>query len=496
MVGPGRRLALPSSAALALAALAVAGCGGTAGVGVGASDLVPASAPAYVSIDTDTASPQWHAADVLAGKFPDKQKAIDELENSLRRDTKLDWGQDVEPALGKELDVVWLDFENNGDNVVALLQPKDEAAFKRLIAKGNASEKDSSRKLVYESFRGWQVVAESHKVIDRFKQESGSATKMLTDESAFSQSMKRLGSDALVRAYVNGPFLMKLARQYAGQQVMPYLDKAGTLDWIALKLAAKSDGIGLDTIVHGTPGKLFAGVPHVSGFSPKLLNDVPKDALVYLTFHGTKNMLAGLQNNALLDAPEFRQLAQSFREFGPVLEGENALYLRPSSGRSPDIPFRVPEVTFVASPGKGVDGAKVLDRLLERDLGTPPSFATIDGLPARTLSSNGVGLFYANVDGKLVASDLAAGIRGVHARGRGLARSPAFRDAARASGLPGKIHGLLYVDIHSTIPLVEKLSNSRIPAEIGRNLKPLRSAVEYAASRTHELQVTFFLRIK
>ena len=47
-----------------------------------------------------------------------------------------------------------------------------------------------------------------------------------------------------------------------------------------------------------------------------------------------------------------------------------------------------------------------------------------------------------------------------------------------------------------------KLSVSRpngeqhIPAEISRNLKPLRSAVEYAVSHTHELQVSFFLRIK
>jgi hypothetical protein len=52
------------------------------------------------------------------------------------------------------------------------------------------------------------------------------------------------------------------------------------------------------------------------------------------------------------------------------------------------------------------------------------------------------------------------------------------------------------VNIRSGIPFGEELAQTRLPAEVARNLKPLRSAVEYAVSRSHELQVTFFLRIK
>jgi hypothetical protein len=48
------------------------------------------------------------------------------------------------------------------------------------------------------------------------------------------------------------------------------------------------------------------------------------------------------------------------------------------------------------------------------------------------------------------------------------------------------------VNIHASVPYVEKLAQQHIPAEVARNLKPLRSAVEYAASHTHELQITFF----
>ena len=81
-------------------------------------------------------------------------------------------------------------------------------------------------------------------------------------------------------------------------------------------------------------------------------------------------------------------------------------------------------------------------------------------------------------------------------RGESLSQSESFKDAADASGLPDQTYGFLYVDIHSSVPLVEKLARQHLPAEIGRNIKPLRSAVEYAVAHSHELQVSFFLRLK
>lgn len=482
---------------LAAAALLAAGCGGTTSqIGAGASDLVPGSAPAFIAIDTDPASSQWQTMIALADKFPDKQKGIDSIKKDLRKETKLDWEQDVKPAIGTELDFVWLDFENDGENFVGLMQPKDEAKFKQLIAKGNASEKDPSNRVVYEKFRDWYVLAQKKATIDRFEQASDSETTALSDERAFKQSMDRLGGDSVVRAYINGKFLMDLARKYGGPQVKPYLDKAGTLDWIAMRFGATSDGLGLDAIVHGTPGKLFKGVPTSSAFSPKLLGKVPQNALLYLTFHGSKNMFSRLQENALFKDQQYRQFARPLQEIGRVLEGENALYVRPGRARSPDVPFAIPEVTLVAAPGKDTDGAAILDRLIKREVGTAPQFETIEGTPVRSMATNGLGLYYANIDGKLVVTDEASGIRGVLDVGKPLSKSERFTDAADAAGLPDKTYGFLYVDIRSSVPWAEKLAQQRVPADIGRNLKPLRSAVEYAVSHTHELQVSFFLRIK
>jgi hypothetical protein len=471
-------------------AVVASGCGGTQGAATGASDLVPASAPVYVAIDTDPASSQWRTVDELAGRFPDEQKGVDALKRELKQQGELDWERDVKPALGKEIDLVWLDLADNGQDLVALMQPKDEGKFKQLVAKAN--RKDPSNTAVYDKFHGWEVIADKQATIDRFERASDSRTSNLTDEPAFRHSMDRLGGDAIVRAYVSGAPLMRLARRYSGPSDRSFITKAGTLDWIALRLAAKQSGIGLDTIVHGTPGSLFRGVGQSTSYSAKLPGQVPQNALVYWTFHGTKNMFSGLESNPLLRSPQLRRFSGVLRQIGSLLQGENAFYLRPSAGS-------LPEVTFVAAPGRGSDGAGILDGLLARyraQLRVAPQHVTVAGTPTRKLGFGTAAAYYANVGGKLVVTDLPAGIRGVQNAGTPLSQNHNYRDATSSSGLPAQSHGFLYVDIHSTIPFVEKLSHAHLPPSVSRNLEPLRSAVEYAVSHSHELQVTLFLRIK
>ena len=181
-------------------------------------------------------------------------------------------------------------------------------------------------------------------------------------------------------------------------------------------------------------------------------------------------MFNGLEQNPALKTPQFRQFAHPLQQFGRVLEGENAIYARPGKG--------LPEVTLIATPPKGVNGAAVVDRLVKGAAG-PVS-----------------GIYYANVDGKLVVSDQKAALGVVRGGGKSLSHSAEFNQAKDASGMPDKTWSTLYVNIHSTVPYVEKLAHAHLPAEIARNVKPLRSAVEYAASHTHELQISFFLRIK
>jgi hypothetical protein len=101
---------------------------------------------------------------------------------------------------------------------------------------------------------------------------------------------------------------------------------------------------------------------------------------------------------------------------------------------------------------------------------------------------------YANVNGKLVVTDLPSGIVFARSGGKSLTTSEEYRNAT--AGVPTSPQVVLYVDIHSTIPALRRLGNVRVPPDVERNLKPLRSAVEYAVSRSHEFQISLFLRIK
>ena len=151
---PGMRLGVIVALAGALALLG-GGCGGTETAGSGASGIVPAGVPAFVSVNTDPDSSQWNTVDQLASKFPDKQKAVDSAKKELRKEG-FDWERDLKPALGPEVDIVWLDLANDGENVVGLLQPSDDEAFARAVKKGN--EKDPTDKAVYEKYRGWTLI--------------------------------------------------------------------------------------------------------------------------------------------------------------------------------------------------------------------------------------------------------------------------------------------------------------------------------------------------
>jgi len=470
---------------LALLALGLAGCGGTTNPSSGAGDLVPASVPLFVALDTDLGSPQWQAVDKLASKFPDKQRAVDSINQQLRK-KGLDWERDLKPALGPELDVVTLDFAHP-EETVALMQPKDEGAFERAVKKGNAG--DPSSKLVYEKFHGWTLMSDKQTAIDAFKQASDAAKRTLSDDKNFSAAMGKAG-DGIFRAYVNGASVMAAARNYMGPDAGSYFKKLGTLDWLLLKLSAKSDGIGWDTTVHGTPGKAFKNVDvHASDGSLQKL--VPKDALLYLAFHGSKGMLGGLGGNPILQQFGAKGLGDALLQLGTILEGENALYVRAAGTKA------VPEVTFIASPGGGVDGAAALDRVLTRfakELGGRPQRTTIAGVSTRVIGTGPIAVRYANVKGKLIVTDLPSGIVFAQSGGKSLTNNQEYKDAT--SGVPASPQVVLYVDIHSTIPALRRLGNVQIPPSVERNLKPLRSAVEYAVSRSHEFQISFFLHIQ
>ena len=467
-----------------------AGCGSATTTGAGAASVVPAGVPVYIAIDSDPDSSQWRTMNALADQFPDKQKAVDALERSLRNEAGLDFERDVKPALGPEIDVVWLDFDHGGNDVVALMQPNDEAAFQRAVAQGNA--KDPSDQLLYEKVGDWEVMSERRAAIDTFKRMADPNGPMLADDPAFSRAMDEYSDDALVKAYVSGAAVMDKLRSSIPADARDLVDKLGTLDWIAGSIRTTADGVRLDTTVRGVPGSLLrsAGSNAGSSFEPALPNLIPDDALAYFAFHGTAGMLSGIRDNPALAGPDLEPVREILRKIGTLMEGEDALYVRPGTDR-------LPEVTLVTEPSPGYDPAIVLDGILaDAHFASHVERTTIDGHEARVIPLGGdVRILYADVGGNLVVTDLPAGISGFASGGPALAQSDRYSDAVTASGAPKKVEELFYVDVRGGVDLAKRLSSAPIPDEVKRNLGPLRSAVQYAASRPSEVQLTFFVRI-
>jgi hypothetical protein len=448
--------------------------------------------PAYVAIDSDAGSSQWQAVDDLAGRFPDKQKGVDELERSLRDDLGLDFDKDVKPALGPEIDIVWLGFEEGGDDVVALMQPGDESAFERAVAKGNA--KDPSSELLYERIDGWEVMSDRQGTIDRFKAMVTRNGPVLSDDPSFAQAMGDYSDDALLKVYVSGRAVMDELRTVIPADATKFVDKLGTLDWIAASVRASSDGIRLDTTVRGQPGSLLlahSAAATGSSFEPSLANVIPADAVAYVAFHGAQGVFSSVESNPALASPSFGPVRDILGKVGELVAGEDALYVRPSSAG------RVPEVTLVTEPSPGTDGSATLDRILaDTKLRLRIGRAQVGGVDARTISLGGnFGVHYANVGRNLVVSNLAAGIAGFANGGPGLAQSGRYSDALAAAGAPRRVEELFYVDVRGGVDLARRLSSAPIPPAVERNLGPLKSVVEYATGRPSELQLTLFVRI-
>jgi hypothetical protein len=74
--------------------------------------------------------------------------------------------------------------------------------------------------------------------------------------------------------------------------------------------------------------------------------------------------------------------------------------------------------------------------------------------------------------------------------------SPDYKAALESSGMPDKTQGFVYVNVRGGMGHAERLANVPLPGQVKRNLSPLRSVLEYAATPPSEVQVTFFLRIK
>jgi hypothetical protein len=477
------RLSLLLGLLAALAFLA-AGCGGkkqAAATGSGAA-LVRSDVLAFASLDTDLGSSQWKQLDTLAKKFPGRDQALMSIEQGLAGQG-VDFNNDVKPALGPELDVaIATGATLNDTTAIGLTQPADESKFKALVQKLNQKQDSSG---VYRKLdNGWYAVGNSQADIDQVLK---GGDKALSDESLYTDAIGKLPSDALAKAYLNGPELGKLVQKAIEAQGNGLSDSTTNslqnLDFVSASLSAENDGVRLHGATQGSGSSALGSGDYTS----KLLGETPSDAFAFLTFKGGKNLGSNL---GPLSAPFESALGVSLQDLVALFENENGLYVRPGAV--------IPEFAAIFQPDDTSAGMATLTKLATRLALT--SGATISGGAEKTLSfGTQFQLHFGIKDGKIVITNSAAGIGQVGSSSQSLADSADFKEAKDAAGLPDSTGGFFYVDIKNTIPLIEGfagLAGQQMPAQVSENLRPLRSFLSWSAGSGDSRTVDAFLEIK
>ena len=490
MLSPMRVRAL-AVGLLATLALAAGACGGSdevtggAGDAPGGADLVPATAPAYVSVNTDFESDGWKNLQALLDKFPDREQAVNQLRQGFEAGNVT--FEEIKAALGPETAIAVLAFEGQG-SAFGLTEAKDQAKLDALIQKleeSNTSGDDSVKEVV----DGWTVVSDNQAAIDAAKRAHDGES--LADSDAFDEAMGDLSDDAVLRFYVDGAALSKqLDAQTQG--ATSSLAGGGTLKSIAGQVTAEEDGFGFDVVTRtegGTEPKTYES---------ELLALVPADVLVYASFNALGDQLEQVSSN-----PQLQQqlgaiqgaLGISVSELADLLRGEGAFYVRQGS------PF--PEVTLALTVENEQQAMARIDGLAQRlgafGGGGAPTATKIGDVDAKRLTLQNFAVYYAAFDGKLVITSATTGISELGAGGDKLTDAATFTEAKEAAGMPDETAGFVYVNIEDSIPLLENFAQTAgepLPNEARSNAEPLRSALFYATAEKGKATVKGFLRIE
>jgi Protein of unknown function (DUF3352) len=485
------RMRLAAAAPLAALALLAGGCGGSSSNGsasgsAAGATVIPASAVAYVSVNSDLGSDQWKKVDALSKKFPGRAKAIANFEQELAKQN-LDFQKDVKPALGPEIDVAWLDFADGGKNVVAVTQPKDDAKLLVLVAKQNKS--DPKNKLYIEKVGDWSAVAQSQAVLDRLK--SAQNGSKLADDSSFKDAVADLPDEALVKVYVNGASI----RQAVQQGLAPSVRQSGllgaaipNLGWLSASASAASNGVGFQAGVKSSDMQ-------AKSYKSELVDRLPAGALVDLSFNNLASNLRRVlgQTGLKAQAAQLEQaLGISESDLVKLLSNEGALAVYPGARGE-----RYPSVELLLKVTDQAKARKLLARLsaLAPMAGVTVKPVRIGGVGAHELVVNGaVSVDYGVFGSILAVSNSRSALAGLSRGGTKLSSDPVFGDARSAAKAQGSTIGFAYVNLQGVFKEVFEYIDAS--AETRANLAPLRSFFAYGTRKGDVTHVNGLLEIK
>jgi hypothetical protein len=474
---------------LASAALLATGCGGSSSGGAsgGAADtasLAPKDAGVWVAIDTDRSSGQWQALDALLAAVPGAETLVNDAIAQVgpTGGAKLDFQRDIQPALGKQVVLV---LPAGASTPVVLVQPADDAKFKKLLA-GDASPP------VTGTQDGWTVVAETQKALDGYKASLTGDT--LADSDTFGRAMEGLPSEALASVYVDGKGLVGAAGSAtdAATSALRTINASGSagsalpssapidpktleqLGAFGLTVSAGDHVLRLDGSLESTNG-----VEPVS-FTPTLLRQVPSDALAALSFSGsaamTDQVTKALSGAGAAAADAIKQLPDTLGvtldQLLAVSDGQGVAYVRPG--------LIIPEVTVVLEPKDPAAAVATLSTVaakLAGKAGGKIGKATVGGRTFEQVTVSVISVSWGRDGDKVVITTSPAAIDDFDGTGAKLVDTDRFKAAAADVHLGDETAGFAYVDVKKLTPLVTTLASAAGGAASDPSLKKVTAAL-------------------
>jgi uncharacterized protein DUF3352 len=482
---------------LAAFVLATVGCGGAtkkSELPAGAA-FAPSSAAAYISGITDPSSAQWRSADHLLSRFPGRGELLADFRKEMKKEG-LTWERDIKPALGDDINIVWLDFANDGDNLVVYAKPKNEAKFIKLVESGDDP-------VVHRKIEGWTVLAEKKAQLDRFANARSSGS--LADEDTFRNAMEKMPDDAAVRGYVSGKSIdQALEREAAGgvdaQTFRRVSESFGKLESLAFSASAENEGVRLEAASKSDPE------PDVGNFSPALADQLPSGALMYVSFGNLEDFLRSILDSADKNFPGFQtQRAQFEDALGFSLKADLLPLFSREGGLAVYRGSPIPGIVFMLDvEGKEDKAQNVMRRfgaLASLGGGAQTRTFKVDGVEAReiTFPLEGFSVFSAVDDGKLVVTSTQKRLSDALGGGDKLADDPVYKQARESAEAPDETVGFVYANLREGLPFLfdaVEASGDQVPLDARANTKPLESAFLFAKRDGDRFSLSGFVSIR
>ncbi len=480
-------------ALLAVAALiAASGCGGQTGTSGAMGDsakAVPATALAYIDVNTDRGSDAWRTLTSLGEKFPAYAEASKSFQRDLGRssgtcDTNL---SDLQDVLGADAGAAITSVDPAGGgtpNWVVYIASNDDGKVKDAVESCKDTEKAGS----YDGYTLYTdghdshlavgdnvlLLADSegnlHQSIDLL----GGKGDSLADDAGFATAANEFTDGSLLNGYVDTQRIARLmslaalagAPEADAAQLQQSLKWLSTVKTLTFSVTPSDSGIHVSSSMTATSADDLPG-PHRGGLTDRL----PADTFAFLSASDLGDNLGPLLAAAGTTVGSGAQ-AHLMRDVVALTNGDLLFYLRPGLPVSGALLLR---------PDDPTRGMQTLSKLLRMNLPDAGLHARGNRIPV----APGINVSWKRVgDVIAVSNDPTAGT----VPDQTLADTQSYQDFLRAAGAPSDASVVLYVDVPAILGMA--------PTSVDANLKHLGGIAAWTSTEGTTVTSDLFVQVK